>query len=112
MAMNVSILLGGLWLFLSAFLWPHSTPQFLNAVICGVLVVSIELLALGDRRGVRYVNIIVGCWLLLSTLVLPWTRIGTAWNHLAVGVAVILLSLRLSGSSRADGSLRSVRTSV
>ena len=36
----------GVWLFISAFLWPHTSAQFTNTWICGALTVAFSLIAM------------------------------------------------------------------
>jgi hypothetical protein len=88
----------GVWLVLSAFLWAHSRAQFTNAWICGLLVVGLALLAIGPVPSARYGNAVVGGWLILSVFLLPRVSIGTMWNHLLVGIAILILSLVAPGN--------------
>lgn len=86
----------GIWLFISAFVWTHSSAQFTNTWLMGVIAVVCALLALGVR-GFRYVNTAVGLWLIISTFSLPHVRPGTAWNNVLVGIAIAIVSLIGSG---------------
>src|SRR5690349_1717021 len=45
----------GVWLFISAFLWPHSQAQFTNTWLMGVLAVIFALLA-SRLNEARYLN--------------------------------------------------------
>lgn len=83
----------GLWLFVSAFLWPHSATQRANATIVGLLVVALALAGLAGLRGARYLNAALGGWLVVSALFLPGLTQMTFWNHVVVGVAVALFAL-------------------
>jgi hypothetical protein len=86
----------GLWLFLSAFLWPHDHVQLINAWVVGIAGVTAALVALGGYDWGRYLNAALGAWLIISTLLLPMTNVATAWNHLLVGFAMILFGLMSS----------------
>lgn len=84
-SMNLSL---GLWLFLSSFLWPHSTPQLVNAWIVSILAVTAALAGLEGRHRDRYLNLALGVWLLLSSVLLPGTDVATAVNHVLVGAGL------------------------
>ena len=82
----------GIWLFLSAFLWEHADPQYLNAFTTG-LVLSILGLAAGERRPLaRLITGQLGLWLIASTFLLP-TEAATRVNHLLVGALVMAMSV-------------------
>ena len=86
----------GLWLFLSAFLWPHDHFQLVNAWVVGIAAVTAALVALGGYDWGRYLNAALGAWLIISTLLRPSTSVATSWNHLLVGFAMILFGLMSS----------------
>jgi hypothetical protein len=81
----------GLWLFMSAFAWPHGRAQFTNATVVGMLAVTMALLGLGGRKWPRLSNVALGGWLILSSLFLPRVSVATFWNHLVVGLAMALV---------------------
>jgi hypothetical protein len=83
----------GVWLFFSAFLWPHGRPQFVNAVTVGILAVTFALFGLSGRPWPRYLNITLGVWLMLSDLFLSRATGATFWNHLFVGLGLVLFGL-------------------
>jgi hypothetical protein len=94
-SMNLSL---GLWLFLSAFLWQHGHAQTINALVCGILAVTIALAGLEGRPYARYFNVVLGVWLIVSSFFLHGTRPPTAVNHVVVGLAIaVLASLRHIG---------------
>src|SRR5581483_9557934 len=82
----------GVWLFISAFVWPHSAPQYANTWIMGIITVAVALIAIGSP-GVRFVNTAVGIWLIISTFALPSISVATRWNNFIVGIVVGILSL-------------------
>ncbi|HEY2730944.1 MAG TPA: SPW repeat protein [Polyangia bacterium] len=84
-SMNASI---GFWLFLSAFLWPHSRAQVVNAWVIGMLTVTIALAGLGSMPRSRYLNVVLGAWLIVSTMVLRGTGTATVLNDVIVGAAL------------------------
>ncbi len=93
--MNV---LMGAWLFISAFLWRHTTAQLANALTVGVLLVACALLA--ERiPNVRYASTALALWLFVSPLVLPTERIAkagalTTSTSMFIAVVVFIFSLR------------------
>jgi hypothetical protein len=89
-ARTINILLG-IWLFISAFAWPHDLAQRTNSWICGVLCVAFALLALRVPRA-RWLNLILGGWVFVSAFFLGQSH-GTLWNNVLVGVAVVLVAL-------------------
>jgi hypothetical protein len=90
----------GAWLFISAFVWPHTSAQFWNTVIVGLIVAAV---ALGAFRMVqlRFVNAIAGVWLFFSIWALPTFSSATAWNNGIVAAGIFLLSM--IGISRPAG---------
>ena len=86
----------GLWLFFSAFLWPHGAMQSLNAEIVGMLAVTA---AVARYTGVRWAgrfNALLGGWLIISALLMPRVGMTTFWNHLAIGFCFVLFGLTSS----------------
>jgi hypothetical protein len=91
----VSALLG-LWLYLSAFAWPHTPFQRANAWIAGIVAVTAAVLGLRNIKTGRYVNAVLGAWLIVSALLMPAIRPATLWNHLIVGFALVLFAMASS----------------
>jgi hypothetical protein len=87
----VNIILG-VWLFLSAFLWPHNQAQLTNTWIVGVLCVIFALIAMAVP-WVRYLNTLLAIWLFISAWALPMTNAGTIWNNVLVAIAMFIASL-------------------
>jgi hypothetical protein len=86
----------GLWLFLSAFLWPQPFQHRVFAWSLGIMVVTAALLAAGGVKLGRYLNAIFGAWLILSSILRPGLDRPTFWNHLLVGAALVLFSMTAS----------------
>jgi hypothetical protein len=82
----------GTWLFLSAFVWPHSPAQFTNTWVTGLCIVAV---AVAGRRvpAVRYLNAVLALWLFVSAFVLPGTTTGTAWNSVLVAIGLLVFAL-------------------
>jgi hypothetical protein len=85
-------LLLGVWLFISAFLWPHTAFQMTNTWICGVVAVVLAAVAMRVPR-VRYGNTLLSVWLFISAFALPSTSMGTIWNNVIVSIALFVASL-------------------
>jgi len=82
----------GAWLFVSAFIWPHTEASQLNTWICGLLVFLIALLAY-RIPSVRWLNAALGLWMVISGFVLPHITIATMWNNVIVGLLIMLIAL-------------------
>jgi hypothetical protein len=83
----------GLWLFFSAFLWPHGPSQRLNALIVGMLAVTAALVRYKGVRWAGNFNALLGGWLIISALLLPRVGMVTFWNHVIVGFLFALFGL-------------------
>jgi len=92
MPARVANIVGGVWLFVSAFIWQHSPQQMTNTWIVGLLCVAFGLVALAVPEA-RYLNTALSIWLFVSAFVLPRVSEGTLWNNVICAIAVFLLSL-------------------
>jgi hypothetical protein len=86
-------LLIGLWLMLSAFLWPHLRAEQANALVCGGVCALLTVLSV-EAGGVRYLEIGLAAWLVASAFVLPHRLLITPIHSAVIGLVVGLLSLR------------------
>jgi hypothetical protein len=82
----------GIWLFISAFVWPHTYSQMTNTWIVGVLCVAFALIAMRVPEA-RYLNTILAVWLFISVWALPTIRSGTAWNNVIMAIIMFFASL-------------------
>jgi len=82
----------GVWLFISAFVWPHTQAQLTNTWILGVLCVIFALVAMAVP-WVRYLNTLLAIWLFISAWALPTYNSGTVWNNVLVAIAIFIVSL-------------------
>src|SRR5580698_9645589 len=87
----VNIVLG-IWLFVSAFLWPHSYAQMTNTWIVGLLCIAFALIAMRVPEA-RYLNTALAVWLLVSVWVLPTISVATQWNNGLSAVVIFFASL-------------------
>ena len=84
----------GVWLIVSAAVLDLSGAASDTTIILGALVVVVAMIALAEvTRAARFVNILFGAWFIVSPWFLSGTTTAAAWNGVAVGVALILLSL-------------------
>jgi hypothetical protein len=81
----VNIVLG-IWLFISAFIWPHSYSQMTNTWVVGVLCVAFAVISMRVPEA-RYLNAILAVWLFISVWALPTISAGTRWNNALVAIA-------------------------
>ncbi len=86
-------LLLGVWLFISAFVWPHTVASQTNTWILGVLIAAVALAAILYRPQIRYANTVLAVYLFISTLLFPHVSQATPWNNAIVAVVVFVLSL-------------------
>jgi hypothetical protein len=87
----------GLYLFMSAFLWPRGLVQFTNVFLTGLLVMGFGVAAILGRPHARWVNFGLGVWLFVSALALPTGAAGNGLGGLAnqLIVAVLLATTSL-----------------
>jgi hypothetical protein len=93
----------GLWVFASAFLWAHATPEQTNTAVVGALCVLFALAATAAPR-VRYLNSLLAIWLFISSWAIPVERIGTVWSNALSAVAIFIVSLSSRGDSLGRGT--------
>jgi hypothetical protein len=73
----------------------HGDASANNDHLVGALVVTFAAIGFSEAgRAGRLVNLLVGAWLLAAPFLLSGGTIASLWNDLAVGAAVIALSLR------------------
>ncbi len=87
----VNIVLG-IWLFVSAFIWPHTYAQMTNTWIVGALCVAFALLAMRVPEA-RYLNTLLAVWLFISVWALPTMNMATRWNNAIVAIIILAASV-------------------
>jgi hypothetical protein len=81
----------GLWLFLSAFVWPQEESARINTCLVGLFIGVCAVTATG-WGFVRHVTMILALWLAFSTvLVYPGSGVAL-YNNLLVSVLVLALA--------------------
>lgn len=99
---TVTALLGA-WLALSALLWHHNTVTRINGIGVGILIALVGLRSL-QFRSIRWANVVLACWVVLSAFLLPHDSTATWLNELIVGTLVLLLSLNTFSRSLDPGT--------
>lgn len=88
----VSIALG-LWLMLAPAVLGSSAPAAHSDHLLGALMVTVAMIALADvGRAVRFVNALLGAWVMVSPWLLEGATASAVWNDAVVGALVIVLS--------------------
>ena len=82
----------GIWLLLTPSFWPHTFTQSVNTAIVGLLATVVALIAL-DRPTVRFLNVCLGTWLVVSAFAMRHTTFGTQSNNVIVGVILTFVAL-------------------
>jgi threonine/homoserine efflux transporter RhtA len=82
----------GMWLFVTAFMWPHGEAQGALTVICGVLTFVLAIASFYTLAA-RYANLVVATALFIGTLALPHASRATVWNNVIVAVAILGASM-------------------
>jgi hypothetical protein len=90
----------GIWLFISAFVLPHTYAQFTNTWILGILTVVFALVAV-RFAPVRYLNTLLAIWLFISAFALSGNFYGTVWNNAIVAIVIFVISLIPAGRTEA-----------
>lgn len=98
----------GIWLIISAFVWPHTAGAQTNTWILGVLIAIAAIWAMFTPT-VRFLNTILALWLFFSTLVIRHTEAATLWNNLICAVVVFVLSLIPSSMATRPGGQHPIR---
>jgi uncharacterized membrane protein len=85
----------GVWLMAAPAVLGTSGAAAASDQLFGALVITFAAIGFGEApRAARLFNIPIGIWLLAAPWVLGGGNVPGSWNDVAVGAAVILLSLR------------------
>jgi hypothetical protein len=91
----------GLWLHISAFVWPHGDEARLSAWLPGLLISIVALLSMSSPP-MRRLNAALGLWAAVWAAVAAGSDRLTYWNGVVVGVLVLTFSLIPSRSLASD----------
>jgi hypothetical protein len=82
----------GIWLFVTAFMWPHAHGEFMVTVTVAILTFALAIVAIYSGAA-RYLNAVVAVMLFLSALTLPSLTRATTWNNAIVAIAIFVAAL-------------------
>lgn len=85
-------MIAGLWLVLTAFVWPHSSAVFANDVIVGGAIIVVGLVSL-RFHVFRFAHLALAVWLGISVFVLPHSTPLTVGHDLIIALFVAADSL-------------------
>lgn len=84
----------GLWLMTSPAVFGTVDRAADSDNVVGALIVTVAIIALADvGRAVRFANIALGAWIVAAPWLLSGGTTSAAWNDVAAGAVLILLSL-------------------
>jgi uncharacterized membrane protein len=84
----------GIWLMASPSILGFGGTAAHSDHLIGALAVTVAVVALADvGRAVRFVNVAFGAWFVAAPWLLGGATLGSKWNDVAVGLALIVLSL-------------------
>jgi hypothetical protein len=82
----------GIWLFVTAFMWPHTHFQFAITILAAILTFTLSIMSI-YLRGARHLNVVVAIFLFLSSLSLHSLSHATTWNNAIVAIAIFVSAL-------------------
>jgi hypothetical protein len=84
----------GIWLLVSALLWPHTQDQVIVSGSLGILIAAMTAAerVSSDLIDLRIVVRLLATLLLLSVILLPRRSMALAWNDAIVATAVFFIS--------------------
>jgi hypothetical protein len=92
----------GVWIFISAFVWPHTLGERTDTWILGVLIFLASIGAMA-MPPVRFLNTLFAIWLFFSTLIIHHQQPGTLWSNCIAAIIVFIMSLIPSHASTTSG---------
>jgi hypothetical protein len=85
-----------IWLFATAFMWPHTHLARMVTILAAVLTFALSIMSM-YIRGARHLNAVVAVFLFLSALTLPALSRATTWNNAIVAIAILVSALADNG---------------
>jgi hypothetical protein len=88
------VMLLGLWVMAAPDVLQYEGPERMNHHIVGPLVVSAAVIAMAETtRAVRWVNVVLGGWLMVAPVLLGFAPLHIGVRSSLVGAAILGLSL-------------------
>ena len=81
-----------IWLFVTAFMWPHAHLAKEVTIVAAVLTFVLSIMSM-YVRGARHLNAVVAVFLFLSALTLPALSRATTWNNAICAIAILIAAL-------------------
>ena len=87
------------WLFVSAYLMPHSEATAWNSLVVAVLIAAVALVSFAapGKPGLRFGNALLAVWLLIASMLMPHVSIGTMLHDIFVAMLLSALVIFTSG---------------
>lgn len=94
------VVLVGAWEVIAPFVLGYTvaTGALWDAIILGIgLIIFAGWAALSNEistiRGLNWINVILGVWLILAPFIIGYTSFGAAlWNDIIVGIVAVVLA--------------------
>ena len=87
MTARIFNILMGLWLFASAFVWPHNRAQLVSTALCGVVAALFAALTSYNARS-RYVTAAIGALVVVLAFALHPLGSATFWHNGIIGISI------------------------
>ena len=85
----------GVWLMFSRLIFGTSGMVANNDHLVGALMITVAVCAMAEvARPLRFLNILLGLWLVTAPWLFSGATVGPAWNDVIVGTLVVIASLR------------------
>ncbi len=84
----------GIWLMFAPAMFHSQGTAANNDYLVGALVITFAVIGLGEiTRSARWLNLLLGAWLIVAPWVLTGGVTGSRWNNVIVGVLLIGLTI-------------------
>ncbi|HEV8439507.1 MAG TPA: SPW repeat protein [Methylomirabilota bacterium] len=84
----------GVWLMFSPAVFGTQAAAADSDHLVGALVLTIAVISMAEVvRAGRFLNVVLGAWLVMAPWLLAGASPGAGWNDVVVGAAVVVLSI-------------------
>jgi hypothetical protein len=90
----------GIWLFVTAFMWPHTSTEMTVTILAAIVTFGLAILAMYTFAA-RYLNAFIAVLLFITALTLPTLSRATQWNNAIVAIAIFVAALVDNGPAAA-----------